>query len=119
MVCYKDSQDLGAYAEVQFFFLACLPSDFGSVHDLFRPWYSDSDSEEESTGMALHYLAFIRKIPVEYEDRLVRRINNAGALAVIAVGSIESLTGIGSLKVQNEEYLTARFTSMLGTGRIA
>ena len=67
--------------------------------------------------MALHYLAFIRKIPVEYEDRLVRRINNAGALAVIAVGSIESL--IGSLKVQNEEYLTARFTSMLGTGRIA
>lgn len=117
VVCYKDPQDLRAYAEVQFFFLARLPSDFGSVHDLSRPWYSDSDSEEESTGMALHYLAFIRKIPVEYEDRLVRRINNAGALAVIAVGAIESL--IGSLKVQNEEYLTGRFTSMLGTGRIA
>jgi len=108
VVSYRDSQGQREFAEIQFFFLAHLPSELGRVH----LGYSDFDSEEEDTETTLHHLAFVQKIHVQYEDRLVRRIKNAGPRAVIAVGSIESL--IGSLKVENDEYLTARFTSMLG-----
>ena len=41
----------------------------------------------------------------------MRKIDG-GALGVIAAGSIETLIGV--LKVKNDEYLTARFTSMIG-----
>ena len=115
VVAYKDSHGRQEYAEAQFFFHARLPSELGSVHDVSRPGDSDFDSEDEGAGTVVHHLAFIRKIPVVHEERFVRRMGNTGALAVIAAAAIESL--IGGLKVGGEEYLTARFTSMLGRMR--
>ena len=115
VVAYKDSEGQRAYGEVQFFFHARLPSELGSIHDVSRPGDSDFDSEDEGTGTIVHHLAFIVKIPVVREDRLVRTIGRAGARAVIAAGAIESL--IGRLKVGGDEYLTTRFTSMLGQMR--
>ena len=110
VVAYRDSRNQRAYGEVQFLFRVHLPSELG--RDVSWPGDSDSDSADEAPGTALHHLAYIRKIEVELEDRLVRRVNNTGALAVIAVRTIESL--IGRLKVGKDEYLTARFSSMLG-----
>jgi len=112
VVAYKDSHNQRAYAEVQFFFDARLPSELGVTHNVSHPGDSDFDSEDEAAGMVVHHLAFIRKIPVVHEERLVRRTGSTGAQAVIAASTIESL--IGGLKVGGEEYLTARFTSMLG-----
>ena len=48
---------------------------------------------------------------MECDDTLVRKIDG-GALGVIAAGSIKTL--IEELKVKNGEYLTARFTSIIG-----
>ena len=104
-VSYTNSDGQQSYAEVQFFFGARLPSELGGVED------SDSDSDDAS-GTALHHLAYVRTIPVEPKGHLVRKRNNRGALAVIAVETIVTL--IGRLKVANHEYLTNRFTSMLG-----
>lgn len=115
LVAYRDSSGRQAYAEVQFFFQARLPSELGSIYNSSYPGDSDFDSEDEAAGTVVHHLAFIRKIPVVREKRLVRRIGNAGALAVIAATAIKLL--IGGLKVEGEEYLTARFTSMLGQMR--
>lgn len=111
VVAYKDSQGERACAKVKYFFTARLPSELGSVYGASHPGDSDFDSEDEGTGTALHHLAFIRKITVEREDRLLKKLDKAG-LAVIAVGAIESL--VGRLKVEGDEYLTFRFTSMLG-----
>lgn len=108
LIAYKNSYQEREYAEVQFFFQARLPAEL--VEDL--PGNVESDSEEERTGESVHHLALVRKIPVVVEGLLVRKTNNTGALAVISASSMVSL--IGSLKVGNEEYLTARFTSMLG-----
>jgi len=114
VVAYKDLQGQQAYAEVQFFFHARLPSELGGV-DWSSPGHSDNDTEEEGTGTVVHHLAFIRKIPVERRDRVVKTTGNTGAQAVIAVGAIQSL--IGRLKVGGDEYLTAQYTSMLGRMR--
>ena len=115
LVSYKDSQGQRAYAEVQFFFHTYLPAELGDASQRLllqtRPRDSDLESDEDATGTSLYRLAFVRKIMVECEDRLVRRVNQTGALAVIAASAIESL--VGCLKVQKEEYLTTRFTSML------
>ena len=109
VVSFRSSDGQREFAEVQFFFLTRLPSELGSDH----PGDSDNDSEGDNSGTALYHLAFVRKITFEHEaGGLVRVVKKAGSQAVIAVDTIESL--IGSLKVQNDEYLTMRFTSMLG-----
>lgn len=115
VVAYMDARGHQAYGEVQFFFTARLPLGLRIQHDVPRPGDSDFNSEEDgTTGTSIYRLALIRKIVVdiECEDRLVRKVDGGGALAVILAGSIKSL--IGRLKVQNAEYLTARFTSMIG-----
>ena len=112
VVAYRDSQGTRQYGEVQFFFHARLPSELGHSYNPSQPEDSDFDSEEERSGTILHHLAFIRKIQVVREKRLIRRTGHTGAQAVISAGAIESL--IGGLKVGVEVYLTARFTSMLG-----
>ena len=112
VVVYNDLQGQRAYAEVQFFFHARLPSELGNIHDMSRPGDSDVDPEDGDSGTFVYHLAYIRKIPCEQEDRLVRTTGITGARAVIAAGAIVSL--IGRLKVGGDEYLTSRFTSMLG-----
>lgn len=115
-VSYKDSQGHRAYGEVQFYFSTRLPSELQSqgAQNMFVPEDSDSGEEGEDTGTTLHKLAYIRKISVEleYEDNLVRIQGGGRALEVIPASSIDSL--IGRLKMENEVYLTARFTSMIG-----
>ena len=116
-VAYRNTEGQREYAEVQFFFNTRLPLELrteGPGNDPPGLADSNSDSDNERNGTALHHLAYIRKISVELEceDSLVRRVGSGGALAVISAGSIECL--IGRLKVQNDEYLTARFTSFLG-----
>jgi hypothetical protein len=115
VVVYKEAQQEVEleYAEVQFFFHACLPSELRSVQDTSRHVDRGSDSEEEERAReAVHYMALVRKILVVVDGLLVKKGNGAGALAVISANSIEGL--IGTLKVGKDEYLTGRFTSMLG-----
>lgn len=69
LLSYTDSQGWTAYAEVQFFFHAYLPSELGDTIDKYlpqsHPGDSDLDSDEDTTGTSLHQLAFVRKIMVD------------------------------------------------------
>lgn len=118
VVAYRDSEGRRVYGEVQFFFSTRLPSELQGENvsnDALQPraWDSETNSEDERTGTTPHHLVLVRQIlfELECEDTLVRKIDG-GALGVIAAGSIETLIGV--LKVKNDEYLTARFTSMIG-----
>jgi len=116
LVAYTNPEGGRAYGEVQFFFNARLPVELQGEHghDLPNHGNSDSDTEDETTGTVIYHLAYIWKIPVELEceDRLVKKLGSGGAHAVILADSIRSLIGI--LKVQDYEYLTGRFTSIIG-----
>lgn len=117
-VGYKDADGNRAFGEVQFYFSARLPTELMSEDGLDGPGLqsedSHIDSDDECSGTATHQLAFIRKFSVEFEsdENLVRKAGSGGVLGVIPAGKIDCL--MGRLKVENKEYLTARFTSLVG-----
>ena len=110
---FSDAQGAGAvrmrykecYGEVLYFFTAALPEELGLPDDIVAP-----DEDDDGTGIKLQALAFVRKIPTEIIDSLLKRSRTGGALAVIHVKWIRDL--IGLVKSGGDEFIIKRWHTL-------